>query len=139
MRRLKNILGNQRGFMLINVVFLTVITSFAAMILMDAAPRIRNNQTSMRLIALNLANEQFAYLESRAARGLEPDAGFLGEGEDLINDSFGNENMPINFTVETSVTGGGNLRSVTVTVKWQSGGENFEIESERTIRIVETS
>lgn len=50
-----NNLRNERGFMLLNVVFLTLITSFAAMILMNAAPRLKNPQAALRLTAIHLA------------------------------------------------------------------------------------
>ena len=64
-----NRLNNQRGFMLLSVVILTLITSFAAMILMNAAPRLTKPQSVLRLTAIHLANEQFAMLESLAASG----------------------------------------------------------------------
>ena len=49
MNRIKFILRSERGFLLLNVVFLTLITSVAAMILMNAAPRVRNPQAVLRL------------------------------------------------------------------------------------------
>ena len=127
------ILSNERGFMLINVVFLTLITSFAAMILMNAAPRARNPQSTLKLTALYLANEQFAELESLAARsdisGSQP---FLGDNDDLISNNLDARN-PIEFKVTTTVSGN---RAV-VKVRWQVGDEEFEIETERTIGIVQ--
>ena len=48
-----NRLNNERGFMLLNVVLLTLITSFAAMILMNAAPRLTNPQSVLRLTAIH--------------------------------------------------------------------------------------
>lgn len=129
-------LKNQQGFMLLNVVFLTLITSFAAMILMNAAPRIRNPQATLRLTALYLANEQFAMLESKAAAG-ELAAGsydFLGDDDDLTTINF-SEKIPIEFTVKTTVTENGNLRIAEVTITID-GDENFKLETERTILFV---
>ena len=133
MSRLKSVLGNERGFMLLNVVFLTVITSFAAMILINAAPRARNNQSTLRLTAIYLANEQFAELESLAARedisGNQP---FLGYKDDLTSNNLGADN-PIEFEVTTTVSGG----KAKVKVTWQVGDDEFKIELERTIGSVQ--
>lgn len=129
---------NERGFMLLNVVFLTLITSFAAMILLNAAPRIRTPQSVLRLTALHLANEQFAMLESMAAtEGLEAGSySFQGDSDDLTTLNAG---APITFEVETQVTATGNLRGVKVIISWEVGEETFELETERTIRVVEES
>ena len=129
---------NERGYLLLNVVFLTLITSFAAMILLNAAPRVRNPQSTMRLIALNLANEQLAQLEANAAAGESIGGGsFLGSNSDLTNDSFRSEDSPTVFTVETTISGSGTLRDAKVKVKWQFGGKNFEVEAERTICVAQ--
>ena len=132
---MKNFFGNQRGFALLNVIFLTLITSFAAMILLNAVPRAKNPQSTLRLTALYLANEQCAQLESLAVSG-DLESGsypFKGVAEDLTTENAG---APITFTVNTHVTGGGNLRKVSVKVSWTFGGNDFELESERTMRIV---
>ncbi|MBR0102021.1 MAG: hypothetical protein IJQ01_00805 [Selenomonadaceae bacterium] len=133
MSQIKSVLGNERGFMLLNVVFLTVITSLAAMILMNAAPRARNHQSTLRLTAIYLANEQFAELESLAARedisGSQP---FLGNKDDLTSNNLGEDN-PIEFKVTTTVSGG----RAKVKVTWQVGDDEFKIEMERTIGIVQ--
>ena len=129
-------LKNQQGFMLLNVVFLTLITSFAAMILMNAAPRLKNPQSVLRLTAIHLANEQFAMLESKAAAG-ELAAGsydFLGDDDNLKTENF-SEKIPIEFTVKTTVTENGNLRIAEVTITID-GDENFKLETERTILFV---
>lgn len=124
---MKKILKSERGFLILNVIFLTLITSFAAMILLNAAPRIRNSQSSLRLIALHLANEQFAQLESLAAEGTltEGNYDFRGDKKDLKN--------VVDFNVETTVTGTGNLRGIKVKVSWSD--KDF-IEVERTVLFV---
>lgn len=133
---MKKFFSDQRGFALLNVVILTLITSFAAMILINAAPRAKNPQSTLRLTALYVANEQFAQLESLAASGnLEPGSySFQGVTDDLTTENAG---APITFTVTTHVTSnGGNLRKVSVKVLWTFGGKDFELESERTMRSV---
>jgi hypothetical protein len=124
---MKKILKNERGFLMLNVIFLTLITSFASMILLNAAPRVRNPQSTIRLIALHLANEQFAQLESLAAEGTltEGNYDFRGDKKDLKN--------VVDFNVETTVTGTGNLRGIKVKVSWSD--KDF-IEVERTVLFV---
>ena len=130
-----NRLNNQRGFMLLNVVFLTLITALAATILMDAAPRIKNPQSVLRLTAIHLANKQFAILESKATAGnlAAGSHDFLGDKDDLTTTNAG---KPITFTVATKVSDG-NTRKVVVTVTIE-GDENFKFEAERTIPFVTT-
>jgi len=61
---------------------------------------------------------------------------FRGRNEDLTTENF-SEGSPVTFDVDTNVDGSGNLRKVTVKVRWTVGGKNFQIESERTIRVVQ--
>lgn len=134
-----NPLKNERGFLLLNVVFLTLITSFAAVILFNATPQARNPQSTLKLTALHLANEQLAHLESFGATGTlhAGSYSFLGDGDDLVTKNF-SEEIPIEFTVTTTVSElEMNLFRAVVTVTWQVNGENYELEVERTIRLVE--
>lgn len=135
-------INNERGFALLNVIFLMMITSFAAMILLNAAPRVKNPEPTLRLTALYLAEEQFAYLENLAAKG-ELTAGtydFLGNDEDLTSMNF-SEKIPVIFNVVAHVTEHNaelpNLFDAKVIVSWTVGGKDFDIESERTILLVE--
>lgn len=133
-----NPLKNERGFLLLDVVLLTLITSFAAVVLLNAHPQTKNPHSTLKLTALHLADEQLAYLESFGDSG-ELQAGsysFLGESEDLVTKNF-DEDIPIEFSVTTSVSElDENLYRAVVTVGWQVEGKDFEIESERTIRFV---
>ena len=115
-----NKLKNERGFLMLDVVFLTLITALAATILINAAPRAKNPQSTIRLIALNLANEQLAQLESLAAAGENLTTDFLGDTDDLKN--------VVEFKVETTITGTGNLRGVTVKVSWNNYKDYIEVE-----------
>ena len=129
MSKIKILLKNERGFLMLSVIFLTLITSFAAMILFNAAPRVKNPQTTIRLTALYLANEQLAQLESLAAAGESFTTNFLGKAEDLKTENAG---ATIEFNVETRISGDSNLRGVVVKVSWT---DTDFIEVERTIWI----
>lgn len=128
-----NSLKNERGYLLLNVVFLTLITSFAAMILINAAPRARNPHSTLRLTALHLANEKFALIESRAAEENILDLNSPIPAEDLTAEILG---KPITFTVtareKSSV---GNLHEIIVKVEWRVGIQDTSLEVERTIRV----
>lgn len=126
---------NQRGFMMLNVIFLTVITALAAMILINAAPRARNPQATLRLTALYVANEQLAQLESLAAAGNELTTANLVKPEDLKTANF-STGEPLEFTVDTKI-GGGNPHKVTVTVSWSVKGQPDSIKVERTIWVAD--
>ena len=123
---------------MLNVIFLTLIVSFMAMIFLNASENVNNSNATLRLTALNLIDEQFAEIESRAAKG-NLSAGslsFLGVEEDLRIYNL-NEKNPIEFNVSTVVknTDYENLFNVKVKVEWIVDRKNFEIESEKIIRI----
>ena len=135
---IKNILRNERGFLLLNVIFLTLITAFAAMILLNAATRARNPQATLRLTALYLAQEQLAMLEGRASldKTLGGSYPFLGEESDLNSYNFRKNEQPaepITFTVETQVSGSDTLREAKVIVKWKVDEQDYQIEARRSI------
>ena len=104
------------------------------MILMNAAPRVRNPQAVLRLTAMHLANEQFALIESKAVSG-ELDLACHIDPKELTTENFG-AGKPITFTVTSTDNPNGNLHYVTVKVEWTVDGENFSLEVERTIRVV---
>jgi len=131
------ILKDERGFLMVNVIFLTLITAFAAMILLNAASRIKNPQSTLRLTALYLANEQLAQLESLATAGSELPTSFQGEPKDLITENLSEEN-PIEFEVKTEINGD-NVCNVKVTVSWIANGREDFIEVERAIWIAKES
>lgn len=125
--------------MLLSVVFLTLIVSLSAQILLNANVKVQQRNSTLYLTAINLANEQFAEIESRAA------AGTLDEGNFLIKDiekykadlesrnGVKEDSEPIKFDVSAEV-GEGDLRNVTVTVKWSVGGKENSITSKKMIR-----
>ena len=130
-----NKIDNERGFMLLNVIFLTLITSFAAMILFNAAPRIRNPQSVLRLTAIHLANKQFALIEGKTDEKGELNLPAI-DSKELTTKNFG-EGKEITFTVEPQIKSSDeNLHVVKVTVEWTVDEEDFKFEEERTIRVV---
>ena len=123
-----NKIKNERGFLMLNVVFLTLITSFAAMILLNAAPRVRNSQSRLRLTALYLADEKFAELESAA----------VIDKKAPTNETTTRNFDSKDYQVKTEVSGF-NPYEVTVTVSWEDGVKNFEVKVQRMICVVENS
>ena len=132
---MNKILKDEHGFLMLNVVFLTMITAFAAMILINAAQRASNPQSTLRLTALYLANEQLAQLESLAAAGEELSTDSHVKAEDLTTDNFGSEEVPTRFEVTTTIATNGDLREVKVIISWTVKGREESVEVERTILI----
>lgn len=136
MARIKNL--NERGFMLLSVIFLTLVVSTGAMILLHTKAKVQQRNSTLYLTAINLANEQFAELESRAAAGTLYGGSydFLGVAGDLQSfNGVKEDSPPAEFEVKTSVKNSGeNLREVTVTVRWNDGGKENSITSEKILR-----
>ncbi|MBO4400223.1 MAG: hypothetical protein J5809_00060 [Selenomonadaceae bacterium] len=129
---MKNQNLNQCGFMLLSVVFLTLIVSLSAQILLNANSKVQQRNSTLYLTAINLANEQFAEIE-----GQNLPAGnynFLGNEGDLESrNGVREDSEPTKFDVSAEV-GEGNLREVKVTVKWNVGGRENSIVSKKKIR-----
>lgn len=130
-----NKINNERGFMLLNVVFLTLITSFAAMILLNSDSRIRNPQAAIRLTAIHLANEQLAMMERLAATEKRIDLNYLGKPEDLTTINFSEEN-PIEFKVTSTDYSEENFHYIAVKVEWTLNERKDSVIIERTIIVV---
>ena len=136
---------SERGFIIMNVIFLTLIVSFVALIFLNGAERIKENNSALRLAALNLANEQFAEIERLASEGIlsTGNLDFLGEPKDLKNfglykDEDLQKKSPTNFLVTAKIKNHSdfeNLKNVTVTVDWTFAGKDFKIELEKIVRI----
>lgn len=131
---------DERGFMFLQVIFLTLIVSFAGMIILNGLKKSENQNATLRMIALNLAEEQFAELENLAADG-NLSAGsfsFLGAQEDLKNDfdyAQKDKQSAVNFEVKSSVeNNSGNLFNATVKVEWNFNNKNYFVELKKTIR-----
>ena len=112
---------NEKGFILLSTVFLTLIVSFMAAMTLQAMTRVKNDDTALRLHAINLANEQFALIESGSAKNI-PDEDLKSYGL-YYKDA---EKVPTEFHVTTNIISSGNLREVKVTVTWNENTLDFE-------------
>ena len=119
------LMKNERGFMLLSAIFLTLIVSIMAMILFNANVKVQQRNSTLYLTAINLANEQFAILESGANIEIPE--------EDKISYNGVKENSePIKFRVSKSISGS----EVTVKVEWEVNGKTETFESTKTIRSI---
>lgn len=135
---MENKILNCRGFIMLNVIFLTLIVSLVAIIFLNGSEILNRSNATLRITAMNLIDEQFAEVESRAAHGnlSVGTLGFLGVEEDLKSYNLDEKN-PIDFKVSTVVqnTAYENLFNVVVKVTWTLGEKNFEIESEKFVHL----
>lgn len=134
---MRKIFCNERGFMLMSTIFVMMITAFMAMMILNGTKKVSNQKSALKIIAVNLADEQFAYIESDFAQGKIPASNFLGDAEDLKNfyDNGNKENIPVEFQVITNISGGeNNLYTVKVKVTWNFDNIDNEVEFEKVIR-----
>ena len=120
--------------MLLSTIFVTLITAFMAMMILNGTKKISNQNSALKIIAVNLADEQFAYIE--AQKNLSGSYNFLGNADDLKNyyDS-GDKIIPVEFKVTANISGGtNNLYNVKVKVTWNFDNADNEVEFEKTIR-----
>ena len=128
---------DERGFMLLSTIFVTLITSIMAMIILNGTKKISNQNSALKIIAVNLANEQFAYIENIAAtENLSGSYNFLGDSDDLKNyyDSGDDKIIPTEFQVITDISGDNNLYTVKITVTWNFNNTDEKLEFEKIIR-----
>ena len=120
--------------MLLSVVFLTLIVSFVAQILLHANAKVQQRNSTAYLTAINLANEQFAELEGQNLPAGNYD--FLGDESDLKSfNGVKADSEPLKFEVITEPkNNSGNLWTAKVTVKWTVGGKEKSVTSEKIIR-----
>ena len=114
---------NQKGFMLLSAVFLTLIVSFVAMMTLQSMTRTKNSDAALRLQAINLANEQFALLESGSTKNI-PDEDLKSYG--IYREEELSTKTPIEFKVTKNISGEGNLKKAKVTVTWKGNSLEFE-------------
>ena len=124
--------------MLLSTVFLTLILSFTAIMALQAMTRVQNGDQSLKLHAINLANEQLAMVESLAAQNnLSAVKNFNGDNADLKSYGLYNVNAdktPVEFQVTTHIDAvTENLREVEVTVTWNDA----EIKFKKLVRIAD--
>lgn len=114
--------NNERGFMFLSAIFLTLIVSLMATMLLTANVKTQQRNSTLYLTAINLANEQFALLESNS--GLEIPA----EDKKSYNGMSQNAE-PIEFRISKSFSGS----EVTVKIEWTVNGKTETFESTKTI------
>ena len=114
---------NEKGFMLLSAVFLTLIVSFVAMMTLQTMMREKNSDASLQLQAINLANEQFALIESGSDKEI-PAEDKKSYGLYRINDL--ETKTPTEFKVTTKIFGEGNLKEVEVIVTWKDRKLSFK-------------
>ena len=114
---------NQKGFMLLSAVFLTLIVSFVAMMTLQSMTRTKNSDAALRLQAINLANEQFALIESGSTKNI-PDEDLKSYG--IYREEELSTKTPIEFKVTKNISGEGNLKKAKVTVTWKGNSLEFE-------------
>ena len=135
--------------MFLSVIFLTLIVSMGAMILLHANAKVQQRNSTLYLTAINLANAQFAEIERWAASDKSEGAetfliqNILEYADDLksyngldpkkIADGTA---TPIEFSVDVQQEiYSGELWNFTVTVKWTVGGEEKSVTSKKILRI----
>lgn len=117
--------------MLLSAVFLTLIVSFVAMMTLQAMTRAKNSDAALRLQAINLANEQFALIES----GSNIDIPIEDlENYGLYRTADVKTKTPVEFKITTNISGEGNLKKAKVIVTW-TGNENLPLEFEKIVRL----
>lgn len=114
-------LNNQRGFMFLSAIFLTLIVAIMAQIILTANAKVQQRNSTLYFTAVNLANEQFALLEGGGGNiPAEDKKSYNGMSKDAA---------PIIFNV--SYTQAGNKYTVKVT--WSVNGETEKFESTKII------
>ena len=136
---MKKFFCNERGFMLLDTIFVTMIIAFMAMMILNGTKKIADYNSDLKTIATYLANEQFAYIENIAATGnlSTGNYNFLGNSDDLENyfDSGNNKIIPVKFDISADVVGGANnLYSVEVIVEWNFNNIDEKIKFKKTVR-----
>ena len=124
--------------MFLSAIFLTLIVAIMAQIILTANAKVQQRNSTLYFTAVNLANEQFAMLESKENLS----AGhynFLGNENDLKSYNGVDEekkHTPIEFKVFATVADyseSENLKEATVTVTWTVNGETENFESTKII------
>ena len=114
------LINNQRGFMFLSAILLTLIVAIMAQIILTANAKVQQRNSTLYFTAVNLANEQFAMIEGGGTIPAEDLKSYNGMSEDAA---------PIIFNV--SYTQAGN--KYTVKVEWTVNGETKNFISTKTV------
>ena len=132
-----NILYNNKGFIFIEVMFLTLILSFTAMMVYNALESaIKSNRMSaVRIAAIHIANAHMAEIEEFVDRNKSfPASSYtLLTDDDLIREDFFGISGTVYFNISTQINETANNGNVTVKVSWTindnssyGNGDNYE-------------
>lgn len=117
--------------MFLSAIFLTLIVAITAQILLHANSKVQQRNSTLYFTAINLANEQFAVMESIAdLEGVIDTSCHVSEAERKSLNGMSETATPIEFKISTSAAGS----IVTVKVEWIVNGETKFIESTKIIR-----
>ena len=119
-----NMSNNERGFMFLSAIFLTLIVSLMATMLLTANVKTQQRNSTLYLTAINLANEQFAFLEG----GLQD----IPDEDKKSYNGMSQNAEPIEFRISKSFSGS----EVTVKIEWTVNGKTETFESTKTIRSI---
>jgi len=115
-------MNNERGFMFLSAIFLTLIVAIMAQMILISNSKVQQPNSTLYFTAVNLANEQFAILEGGGTFPAEDRKSYNG---------MKNTATPIEFTISTTPEGD---NKYTVKVEWTVNGETKFIESTKIIK-----
>ena len=118
-----SILRNDKGFIFIEVMFLTLIVSFTALLVFDAleAAIKSNRMSAIRIAAIHIANARMAEIEeyNLERSSFQMPSYTLLTDDDLIFDDFFGINGTVSFNIDTQINEStANKGNVTVKVSW---------------------
>ena len=118
-----NILRDNRGFIFIEVLFVTMIVSFSTLMLFNAMEKVikSNKMSAIRTAAIYIANARMAEIEeyNLERSSFQIPSYTLLTDEDLIHDEFFGINGTLRFKVNTQINESSiDKGNVTVTVTW---------------------
>ena len=145
-----NILRDNRGFIFIEVLFLTMIVSFSTLMLFNAIETTitSNKMSAIRTAAMHIANARMSEIEeyNLERSSFQIPSYTLLTDEDLIHEDFFGINGTVKFKVDTQINESStNKGNVTVRVSWTVNdnsnygiGNNYE-EITKDIWIISTA
>ena len=126
---------NSKGFIFIEVLFLTLIVSFTALMIVNALESAvkSSNMSAIRTAAVYIANARMAEIEEYADsnKSLPPSTYTLMTDSDFTYDNFFGINGTVKFAVDTKITlVSANQGVAVVTVTWTVNGNNYGISND---------
>ena len=125
-----NILRDNRGFIFIEVLFLTLILSFTTLLVCNALESaIKSNRMSaIKIAAIHIANARIAEIEeyNLERTSFQMPSYTLLTDDDLTYENFFGISGTVKFKVDTQINGSGaDKGNVTVKVSWSVNNNNY--------------